>query len=959
MHSAGTETARTSDSLHRLRQLGQSIWLDYIRRHLITSGELRRLVDHSGVTGITANPSIFEKAILGSTDYQDALATIAKAGACDAKAAYETLAIADIQDAAALLQPVYDETRGRDGFVSLEVSPLLAHDTQGTIEEARRLWGLIGRKNVMIKVPGTVEGVPAIRKLTEDGINVNVTLLFSLSAYEAVAQAYLEGLEARVARDDDVGHIASVASFFVSRIDTAVDALIADRLKHASSVDERARLQGLLGRVAIANAKLAYEWYEHFVQTGRWAAVAAKGARSQRLLWASTSTKNPEYRDVVYVEELIGPDTIDTMTPATLEAFRDHGRARATLAEDVTQAHETMAALSRAGISIDAVTTQLLQDGIRLFADAFNKLLDAIQHKMTALRPASQDRLTYRLPAALATEVSESIAEWQSDGKVRKLWAHDATLWTGGDEGRWLGWLAITDDQLTQLEHLRAIADDVRQAGFTDAVLLGMGGSSLCAEVLATTFGRLNGSPALHVLDSTDPQQIRMQTDHLDLGRTIFIVSSKSGNTLEPSILFQYFFDRVQRTVRNESAGRQFLAITDPGSPLQKLADARGFRHVSLGVPTIGGRYSALSNFGMVPAAVMGLDVGRFLDRADGMAESCASCVPAAENPGVILGNVLGILARRGRDKVTITASPAIAAIGAWLEQLLAESTGKSGRGIIPVDGELLGPSEVYGDDRVFIYIRLESNPDPEQDTAIAHLERANHPVVRIAVADPYDLGQEFFRWEMATAVAGAVLGINPFDQPDVEASKISTKRLTAEYEATGSLPREEPFLQEGGLTFYADPLNAPDANDGARGAVDCLKAHFDRLKTNGYFALLAYVAMSNEHRTLLQGIRHLVRDRKHVATCLGFGPRFLHSTGQAYKGGPNTGVFLQITCDHRVDIPVPGEKYTFGVVEAAQAGGDFKVLAERKRPILRVHLGSNVVEGLKTLQQLVDAALS
>jgi transaldolase/glucose-6-phosphate isomerase len=438
----------------------------------------------------------------------------------------------------------------------------------------------------------------------------------------------------------------------------------------------------------------------------------------------------------------------------------------------------------------------------------------------------------------------------------------------------------------------------------------------------------------------------------------MFIVSSKSGNTLEPSILCQYFFDRVQRTVGDESAGRQFMAITDPGSPLQKLARAREFRHISLGVPTIGGRYSALSNFGMVPAAVMGLDVGHFLDRADAMAESCASCVPAAENPGVILGNVLGILARRGRDKLTITASPAIAAIGAWLEQLVAESTGKSGRGIIPVDGESLGPADVYGDDRVFIYIRLESNPDPEQDKAIARLEQANHPVARIAVADRYDLGQEFFRWEMATAVAGAILGINPFDQPDVEASKISTKRLTAEYEATGSLPLEEPFLQEGGLTFYGDPLNAPDTNDGARGAVDCLKAHFDRLKANGYFALLAYVAMSDKHRALLQAIRHLVRDRKHVATCLGFGPRFLHSTGQAYKGGPDTGVFLQITCDHRVDILVPGEKYTFGVVEAAQAGGDFTVLAERKRPILRVHLGSNVVDGLKTLQQMVDAAL-
>ncbi|MGH9333786.1 MAG: bifunctional transaldolase/phosoglucose isomerase, partial [Vicinamibacteria bacterium] len=792
-----------------------------------------------------------------------------------------------------------------------------------------------------------------------EGISVNVTLLFSQAAHRAVAEAYLAGLEARVARGDDVRRVASVASFFVSRIDTAVDALLAGRLKEASNPDERALLKGLLGKVAIANAKLAYEWCEDFTRTDRWKAVGAKGARTQRLLWASTSTKNPQYSDVMYVEELIGADTINTITPATLDAFRDHGRPRARLGEGLEKARETMDSLARTGISIDDVTSQVLDDGVRLFVAAFEKLLGAIERKLLAFQPRVADRLRYRLPPELATAVSQSSNDWHSSGKVRRLWAGDASLWTGADEGHWLGWLRITDDQLAHLGPLRAIGGDVRRAGFTDAVLLGMGGSSLCAEVLGRTFGRGEGFPAFHVLDSTDPQQIGALANRLDLARTLFIVSSKSGTTLEPNILYQYFFERTDGIVRDEPAGRRFMAITDPGSRLEELAETRGFRHVSLGLPTIGGRYSALSDFGMAPAAVMGLDVARFLDRAEEMVESCAWCVPAAENPGVILGTLLGILARHGRDKVTIAASPDIAALGGWLEQLLAESTGKSGRGILPIDGERLGPSDVYGGDRVFVYVRLESAPDPKQDTAIDDLERAGHPVVRIALADPYDLGQEFFRWEMATAVAGAILGIHPFDQPDVEASKIATRKLTTEYEATGSLRKEEAFLRAGPLTFYTDPENGAALASSSTTADGCLRAHLDRLKPGDYFALLAYVAMSDEHRTPLQTIRHLVRDRKKVATSLGFGPRYLHSTGQAHKGGPETGVFLQITCDDAADIPVPGQKYTFGIVKAAQARGDFDVLAERKRRILRVHLGPDVVGGLKSLEHLVEGALT
>jgi transaldolase/glucose-6-phosphate isomerase len=801
--------------------------------------------------------------------------------------------------------------------------------------------------------------VPAVRQLTEDGINVNITLLFSRAAYEAVAHEYLSGLEARIARGHDVRCVASVASFFVSRIDTAVDTLVTSRLKDASHPDERALLQGLLGKVAIANAKLAYEWYEHFIHTDRWMAVAGKGARTQRLLWASTGTKNPLYRDVLYVEELIGPDTINTITPATLDAFRAHGRPRASLKEDLKGAHDTMVALDRASVSIDAITAQVLDNGVQLFVEAFGKLLDAIQRKMTAFRPRAVDRLRYRLPGALTTAVSESLSDWQSNGKVRKLWAGDASLWTGADEGRWLGWLSVTDDQLAHLGHVRAIADDVRQTGFTDAVLLGMGGSSLCAEVLSRTFGRANGFPVFHVLDTTDPQQIRTRATGLDLAKTLFIVSSKSGSTMEPDILCEYFFDRVQRMLPDEPTGRRFIAITDPGSPLHERAEARGFRYVCFGVPSIGGRYSALSNFGMVPAAVMGLDVSRFLDRTEEMVHSCHSCVPATENPGAVLGTILGSLARNGRDKVTIVPSPDIASFGAWVEQLLAESTGKSGRGLMPIDGEYLGSPEVYGNDRLFVHVRLESAPDPKQDEAIDALERAGHPVVRIAVADAYDLGQEFFRWEIATAVAGAILGVNPFDQPDVEASKDSTRKLTREYEASGSLPTETPLLRAGDLTFYADPRNATAFADRSETAVDCLKAHFDRLKSGDYFALLAFIEMSDEHQAALQTIRHLVRDRRHVASCLGFGPRFLHSTGQAYKGGPNTGLFLQVTCDDANDILVPKQKYTFGVIKAAQARGDFEVLADRRRRLLRVHLGRDVVSGLKRLHDLVAQALA
>jgi len=571
------------------------------------------------------------------------------------------------------------------------------------------------------------------------------------------------------------------------------------------------------------------------------------------------------------------------------------------------------------------------------------------------------DGLKTSLPTALATAVKATATEWQSSGKMKRLWQRDATVWTGADEANWLGWLDIVDEQIAQQDQLQKLAKEIQARGFQHVLLLGMGGSSLCPEVLRMTFGRITHFPTLHVLDSTDAAQVKAFEHVIDIPKTLFIVSSKSGSTLEPNIFKQYFFERTRQAVGAVRVGSHFIAITDPGSKMQQVAEADRFLHVFFGRASIGGRYSALSNFGMVPAAVMGLDTKKFLGQAAAMVRACGADAAIEENPGAALGIILGTAAKAGRDKVTIITSPGISDLGAWLEQLIAESTGKIGKGIIPVDRERLTTPEVYGDDRVFVYVRLDSGADADQDARVAALEKAGHPVVRIAMTDIYELGAEFFRWEVATAVAGAIIGINAFNQPDVEASKIATRTLTTEYEAKGSLPAEKPVVEDSGIKLFTDEINAAELAKAAAGDATLagyLKAHLARIRSGDYFAVLGYIQMNEEHEKALQAVRHAVRDKKGVATCLGFGPRFLHSTGQAYKGGPNSGVFLQVTCDDSVELPVPGQKYTFGVVKAAQARGDFQVLADRGRRALRVHLGSNLKAGLAALQTAVQKAL-
>lgn len=935
--------------LVQLNRLGQSVWLDFIERKLIDSGELATLVRDDDLRGLTSNPAIFEKAIAESGDYTRALSALALSHDGDAKAIYEGLAVRDIRDACDLLRPVYDETATRDGYASLEVAPNLAFDTAGTLAEGRRLWAAVARPNLMIKVPATQEGIPAIRQLIEDGINVNVTLLFAEATYAQVAEAYLEGIEARARRGLPVVHVASVASFFVSRIDTVIDGQLGKLI--AAGQPE---LESLLGRAAIANAKRAYQRYLGLFAGPRWSTLAARGAQTQRLLWASTSTKSARYRDVIYVEELAGPDTVNTIPPATLAAFRDHGVVRRAIDADLPGAERDLARLAAAGISLDQVTADLLADGLSKFVEPFDKLLAAVARRAReVVIPPATSPGTLRLPAGLAHAVDARLDAWSADGNTRRLYARDAALWTGKDEAKWLGWLDTTTELAPRLAEYEAFGAEVRQAGFTHVLLLGMGGSSLGPEVLAETFGAADvrpGSPRLSILDSTDPTQIRAVEAQLDLARTLFIVASKSGSTLEPSTFHAYFWARAQAVLGPEVAPSHFVAITDPGSKLEAQAKKDGFRRIFSGIPTIGGRYSMLSPFGLVPAAIMGLDVVRFLGRADRMSRACRPEVPTRDNPGLVLGTVLGVAAKQGLDKLTLITSPALRDLGAWLEQLVAESTGKNGQAIIPVDRERLGAPSAYGADRLFVYTRLDGAADAGDDARVAALEAAGHAVVRLGVASTYDLGAEMYRWEVATAIAGAVMGLHPFDQPDVEAAKIEAKKLTSAYEQTGTLGVATPRDTVGALSLFAEDtrcLGAPGAT-----LAEHLGALLGRLAAGDYFALLAYLPMTTAHEAQLSRIRHRVRDTRGVATCLGFGPRFLHSTGQAYKGGSDEGVFLVLTSGDAQDLAVPGQKYTFGVVKAAQARGDVAVLYARGRRTLHIHLGEDVSAGLTALER-------
>jgi transaldolase/glucose-6-phosphate isomerase len=940
------------NKVKQLEEFGQSVWFDFLSREFLRSGDLRRMIDEDGLKGMTSNPAIFEKALSHGTAYDADIRRLTDEG-CSVGTIFRGLSVGDIRTACDTLRSVYDETKGDDGFVSIEVSPYLAFDTDASIVEARSLWKEIARPNLMVKIPGTREGIPAIRTCLSEGININITLLFGRSAYEQVLEAYLSALET-LSRQGRIDSVASVASFFVSRIDSKVDAELDKRISQADD-QTRKTLESLKGKIAIANAKLAYQHYKDVCASDRWKKLVAQGARPQRLLWASTGTKNKAYSDVLYVDTLIGRDTINTMPPETLEAFRDHGRPAATLETDMDTAREQLAQLEKPGILLDKITDELVTEGVEKFAEAADQLFAALATKRARILGDRLLRTDFALGEA-GSKVDNEIAAWTKAGNIRRLWAKDKSLWTGKDEDRWLGWLDISKRELSDVATLDRFGRDVESAGTKDVVLLGMGGSSLGAEVLADALGQRRGETTLHVLDSTDPEQILTVERAISPASTLFIVSSKSGSTLEPNILRDHFLHVTRETLANQQAGSRFVAVTDPGSSLEQEAQRDGFRNIFLGDPAIGGRFSVLSKFGLVPAAAIGIDLGQLLKSAECMRESCADMVPPTSNPGVRLGVALGVLARDfHRDKVTVVASPELASFGAWLEQLIAESTGKQGKGLIPVNGETLGTPESYGKDRVFVY--HSSGGDEKSKAALSALEQRGHPVIRLVTGDKYQIAQMFFVWEMAIAVAGAVIGINPFDQPDVEAAKQKTRALTERIERGDSPPRQRPDFVHDGVSVFADAGIRKGCAE-ARSLSDCLRLHFNRLSANDYFALLAYMQRNGEHENALERLRLRLRDQKRVATCLGFGPRYLHSTGQAYKGGPNSGVFLTLTCDHAEDVPLENRKLSFGDVELAQAQGDSEVLNERGRRAMRVHL-HDTSRGLGALTEAVERALA
>src|SRR5215468_475194 len=893
--------------LVEVEKLGQSIWYDNIRRALIDSGELAQKIGAlpAGVTstlgqkvsgddlrGITSNPTIFEKAITGSTDYNDAMRLLVAEGR-SVNEIYEALVIEDIRRAADLFRPVYERTDKLDGYVSLEVSPLLAHNTESTIAEAKRLWEALDRPNVMIKIPATPEGLPAIRESIAAGININVTMIFAIENYEEVAEAYISGLEQRSAAGQPVDHVASVASVFVSRIDTAVDNQLEFRVRRSEDENEKAKLSSLLGKAAIANAKMQYQRFKAIFSSERFAKLKAQGARVQRPLWASTGTKNPNYSDVLYVESLIGPDTVNTLPPATFTAFRDHGKVLMTIEESLEEAKQTLAKLAEVGVDLNQVCQKLQDEGVKAFADSFESLMQSITSKRASMTSGLLDRMEANLGPYEAA-VQETVKRAEGEQWTRKIYRKDAGLWKQEENHQKiiknsLGWVTVPDQLYDAADELAAFSARVRNEGFKDVMLLGMGGSSLCPEVFRRTFGKIPGHPEMHVLDSTGPATVLAFESEVDLPRTLFVVASKSGTTTEPLMFYKYFINEM-RKLKGDHAGENFVAITDPGTLMEAMATGDKFRRIFLNPSDIGGRYSALSYFGMVPAALQGFDFKTLLDRAERAMHACAPAVRAADNPAARLGAIIGSLAVAGRNKLTLSTDPEISSLGLWIEQLVAESAGKEGKGILPVANEPLGAPNAYGDDRLFIHIA-------------------------VGMIDPLDLGEEFYIWEMATAVAGAVMGINPFDQPNVQESKDNTKLLLEDFKRDGHLPEQSLAVEGRGLKVYCDEETIQEL--GKNKTIETfIAAHLKRVKPGDYIAMLDYIRETGEHEALIQAIRTHLRDALRVATTTGYGPRFLHSTGQLHKGGDSSGVFIQITADDLKDVPIVGEPFTFGVLK-------------------------------------------
>jgi len=904
-----TPAVNQNPRLAALVNAGVSPWLDQIRRSLIETGELDRMIDEESLRGVTSNPAIFEKAILGSNEYDDQVADLAREGA-DSRRIFREIAQQDVGMACDVMRRVYDATDGLDGYVSLEVDPDLAFNMDDTLAQAREYWENVDRPNLMIKVPATDEGIPAVEELISEGINVNVTLLFKVEQYEKVAYAYIHGLERRLKEGKPVSGIASVASFFVSRVDSETD----------KRLDKLGR-DDLKGRAALANARKAYQRFERIFEGDRFADLRAAGAAVQRPLWASTGVKNPEYPDTMYVDGLVAPHTVNTMPMNTLLAVAERGVVEGETAR--IDPDPDLQALADAGVDIADVTDTLLQAGIDAFVTPMEKLLEGIESKREAVVTKRPATFGSSVPDELEPAIVETVDRTRTERIAGRIWRKDPTVWGAADQpevANRLGWLSVHETMLEQVDDLVGFAQGAAADGLTDAVLLGMGGSSLAPEVFRRSFETRPGRLRLHVLDSTDAAWIRAVEQQIDPARTLFLVSTKSGGTIETRSLADWAWG-----LRPD--GTNFAAITDPGSSLVDLARERGFRRTFLNDPDIGGRYSALSYFGLVPAALMGVDVRALLEGAGVAAEACSAADPSERNSGLWLGAALATLAGKGYDKLTFVVDDAISSFGVWAEQLVAESTGKHGKGILPVADEPLSEPGVYGDDRVFAYLKV----DGAHEDAMRALTMAGHPVFTLPVEGPEDLGRIMFFAEFATAVSGWALGINPFDQPNVQAAKDATSRV----------------LESGGA---GDPQDAGDAE---------LRALFNEAGPPDYVAIMGYVQASEAMDAAIAELRTLIRERTKATTTFGYGPRFLHSTGQYHKGGAPHGRFLQLVHEAPVDVDVPGASFSFETLKRAQAAGDLETLRGTGRPAQRVTLtGEDPVTDVRSLITRIKGVL-
>jgi transaldolase/glucose-6-phosphate isomerase len=912
--------------IDRLHALGQSIWYDNIERRLLQDGTLAGMIARGEIRGVTSNPSIFNKAIVSSTDYDDALQPMAWAGWHPERIFFQ-LAVEDIQKTADLFLPLYKKSQGGDGYVSLEVNPNLASDTRGTVVQAKMLWDQVDRPNLMIKIPATKAGIPAVRQCIAAGLNINVTLIFSLDRYQAVMGAYLAGLEDRLKQGKSIERVASVASFFVSRVDTNVDSRLAVLAKNPACKTQAERL---LGKAAIANAKVAYALYQKQFNSPRFLVLKVEGARTQRPLWASTSTKNPAYRDVIYVEQLIGPDTVNTIPPQTLDAFHAHGKAARTLDKDLIEAQADLLALEKLGIHMDDVTAELEKEGVAAFAKAFAELLASIEKRSAAFNTEL---------GVLAVPVVKRMDLLEKQKTAVRIWKHDPAVWTRDPAGvklirERLGWLDTPTAGIGLIPALEKFRDICIKAGFTHVILLGMGGSSLAPEVMRDIFAektrKMKGLKFI-ILDSTDPGQVRAAAKWAPVGKTLYIVASKSGGTIEVDAMFRFFWEREEAKVGRKT-GKAFVAITDPGTSLEKLAEEKHFRTTFLAEKTVGGRFSALTPFGLVPAALMGIDLVGLLTSAAAMQQACSAGQPSGANPGLALGAVIGEAAFKGRDKLTVITDDLFAPFGPWLEQLVAESSGKQGKGILPVVQEPATKAKSYGKDRLFVYLRS----DGQSAGKVEELRKAGHPAVTLNIKPSINLGGEFFRWGFATGVACSILGVNAFDQPDVQDNKDRTKAKLQEFWQRGVLLDGKVAWEDTRYTVYG---KLPANTNKCKSLTEILKLITAGIKPGDYLALNAYLPRNEENLYLLQEIRTSLLKFRGNATTLGFGPRFLHSTGQLHKGGQNKGIFFQITSGSEKDLPIPGQPYSFTILEHAQALGDLEALLARKRRVIRIHI--------------------